>query len=191
MKIPKSQWWSDSSRNSPLTHVRAVWYGWTSLSPGKQDLVFLRTQYREWCMTQGSLHHQWSTCINYLMGSTWHWILNISDGNISIKRFNLCRLYETSNPKWSSPPSLCCCSDAKSCLTSTQWTVAHQASLSFTISQSFLKLTSIASVMLSNHLILCRPLLLLLSILPSIRVFSKELALAIRWPKALELWFQY
>ena len=130
-----------------------------------------QNSYREWCMTQGSLHHQWSTCINYLMGSTWHWILNISDGNISIKRFNLCRLYETSNPKWSSPPSLCCGSDAKSCLTSTPWTVAHQASLSFTISQSLLKLTSIASVMLSNHLILCRPLLLLLSILPSIRVF--------------------
>ena len=58
-----------------------------------------------------------------------------------------------------------------------------QASLSFTISQSLLKLMSIESVMLSNHLILCCSLLLLPSIFPSIRVFSKESALHIRWPK--------
>ena len=63
------------------------------------------------------------------------------------------------------------------------WTAAHQASLSFTISQSLLKLMSIESVMPSNHLILCRPLLLLPSIFPSIRVFSNVLALHIRWPK--------
>ena len=65
----------------------------------------------------------------------------------------------------------------------TPWTVARQASLSFTISWSFLKLMSIESVMLSNHLILCHPLLLLPSVFPSIRVFSNELALHIRWPK--------
>ena len=65
----------------------------------------------------------------------------------------------------------------------TSWTVAHQASLSFTISQSLLKLMSVESVMPSNHLILCRPLLLLPSIFPSIRVFSNGLALCIRWPK--------
>ena len=63
------------------------------------------------------------------------------------------------------------------------WTAAHQASLSFTNSQNLLKLTSIESVMPSNHLIFCRPLLLLSSIFPSIRVFSKELVLHIRWPK--------
>ena len=62
-------------------------------------------------------------------------------------------------------------------------TVAHQASLSFTISWSFLKLMSIESLMPSNHLILCRPLFLLPSIFPSIRVFYNELALHIRWPK--------
>ena len=56
-------------------------------------------------------------------------------------------------------------------------------SLSITKSQSLLKLISIESVMLSNHLILCRPLLLLPSIFPSIRVFSNESALRIRWPK--------
>jgi len=65
----------------------------------------------------------------------------------------------------------------------TAWTAAHQASLPFTISWSLLKFMSIESVMPSNHLILCHPLLLLLSIFPSIRVFSYELALCSRWPK--------
>ena len=68
-------------------------------------------------------------------------------------------------------------------LSVTPWTVARQASLSFTISRSLLKFTSIEPVMPSKHLILCRPLLLLPSVFPSIRVFSKELALRIRWPK--------
>ena len=68
-------------------------------------------------------------------------------------------------------------------LFATPWTAAHQASLSITNSQSSLKPMSIESVMPSNHLILCRPLLLLPSIFPSIRVFSKESALSIRWPK--------
>ena len=63
----------------------------------------------------------------------------------------------------------------------TLWIATHQASLSFTISWSLLKLKSIESVMPSNHLILCRPLLLLPSVFPSIRVFSTELALCIRW----------
>ena len=62
-------------------------------------------------------------------------------------------------------------------------TAAHQASLSFTISQSLFKLTSIESVMTPNHLIICHPLLLLPSLFPSIRVFSNESALRIRWPK--------
>ena len=65
----------------------------------------------------------------------------------------------------------------------TPWIAAHQASLSITNSSSLLKLRSIKSVTPSNHLILCCPLLLLPSIFPSIRVFSNELALRIRWPK--------
>jgi len=65
----------------------------------------------------------------------------------------------------------------------TSWTAACQASLSFTISKSLLKFMSTESVMLSKHLILCCPLLFLLSIFPSIRVFSNELALHIMWPK--------
>ena len=65
------------------------------------------------------------------------------------------------------------------------WTAACQASLSFIVSQSLLKLVSIELVMASNHLVLCCPLLLLPSIFPSIRVFSNESALCIRW---LEYW---
>ena len=65
----------------------------------------------------------------------------------------------------------------------TPWTAAHQASLSITNSQSPPKPISIESMMPSKHLILCRPLLLLSSIFPSIRVFSKESVLHIRWPK--------
>ena len=68
-------------------------------------------------------------------------------------------------------------------LFTTPWTAAYQAFLSFTISQSLLKIKSIESIMPSNHLILCHPLLPLLSIFPSIRVFYSELALYIRWPK--------
>ena len=65
----------------------------------------------------------------------------------------------------------------------TPWTSAHQAFLSITNYQSLLKLMSIESVMPSNHLILWRPFLLLPSVFPSIRVFSNESALRIRWPK--------
>ena len=65
----------------------------------------------------------------------------------------------------------------------TPWTVACQASLSITNSQSLLKLMSIESVMPPNYLILCHPLLLLPSIFPRIRVFSNELVFCIRWPR--------
>ena len=63
------------------------------------------------------------------------------------------------------------------------WTAVHQAPLSSTNSQSLLKFMSIELVMLSNHLVLCHHLLLLPSVLPSVRVFSYESALCIRWPK--------
>ena len=65
----------------------------------------------------------------------------------------------------------------------TPWIAALQASLSITTSRNLLKLMSIESVIPSNHLILCRPILLLPSIFPSIRVFSNKLAVCIRWPK--------
>ena len=76
----------------------------------------------------------------------------------------------------------CCCSVAQSCLTATPWTTTHQVPLSITNSRSLPRLMFIELVMPSNHLILCRPLLLPL-IFPSIRVFSNESALHIRWPK--------
>ena len=65
----------------------------------------------------------------------------------------------------------------------TPWTAARQSSLSFGISQSLLRFMSVDSVMPSNHLIFCCPLLLLPSVFPSIRVFSNESALHVRWPK--------
>ena len=68
-------------------------------------------------------------------------------------------------------------------LFATPWTAARQASLSITNSQSLLKLMSIESLMISNHLILCRPLLPSPSLFPSIRVFYNESVLHIRWPK--------
>ena len=74
-------------------------------------------------------------------------------------------------------------------LFNTPWTAAHQASLSFTISWSLLKLISIESVIPSNHLILCCPLLLLPSVFPSIKVFSNESVRHIRWPKYWSLSF--
>ena len=77
----------------------------------------------------------------------------------------------------------CRCLVTRSCPTLQPHRLLHQASLSFTISQSLLKLTSIDSMMPSNHLILCCPLLLLPSIFPSIRVFFSESAHRIRWPK--------
>ena len=76
------------------------------------------------------------------------------------------------------------CSVAQSCLTlATSWTAACQASLSFTNSWSLLKLMPIELVMPSSHLILCCSLLLLPSVFPNIKVFSKESVLQIRWPK--------
>ena len=96
-------------------------------------------------------------------------------------------------PPWVGPlpPILFSSVQLSSCvwLFATPWTAADQASLSITNSQSLLKFMSIELVMPSDHLILCRPLLLLPSIFSSIRVFSKESALHIRWPKYLSFNF--
>ena len=79
----------------------------------------------------------------------------------------------------------CCCSVIQLCLNlcDTMDCSTHQTFLSFTISWGLLQLMSIEPVMLSNHLILCRPLLLLPSVFPCIRVFSNDSVLCIRWPK--------
>ena len=129
-----------------------------------------------------------SFIISGLMFKSWIWL-------------NLCEWYKTEvqlhSSKWVSIaflkilffPSLNCLAVVVDQLLShvrlseTPGTAVHQASLSFTISWNLLKLMSIESVMPSNHLILCHPFLLLPSIFPSIRVFSNESALHIRWPK--------
>ena len=85
---------------------------------------------------------------------------------------------------WSEAESICCCClVAKSCPTLCNPMDCSTPGLPVPHTQSLLKLTSIEAVMPSNHLILCRPLLLLPSVFPSIRVFSKESVLRIRWPK--------
>ena len=86
--------------------------------------------------------------------------------------------------------NVCCCSVTQLCATlQTPWSAAHQASLSLTISWSFPKFMSIELVMPSSHLILCHPLLLLPPIPPSIRVFSNESTLRMRWSKYLSVSF--
>ena len=97
---------------------------------------------------------------------------------------NITKVFETNFTKEYTADPMLTCSIAQLCLT--LWppcTVTLQASLSFAISPNLLKLMSTESVMPSKHLIFCRPLLLLPSIVPSIRVFPNELALYIRWPK--------
>ena len=95
-----------------------------------------------------------------------------------------CRQILTAGPPRKPWKSHGFCSVIKSCLIFvTPWTAECQASFSFTVSQSLLKFMSIELVIPSNHLTLCRPLLLLPSIFPSIKVLSHESALCIRWPK--------
>ena len=85
----------------------------------------------------------------------------------------------------------CCCLLVKSCLTlHDRWTRACQALLSSTVSWSWVKFMLFASVTMSNHLILCRPLLLLPSHFPNIRGFSKESSLLMRWPNYWSLNFR-
>ena len=103
---------------------------------------------------------------------------HLSQVSVSQNKDHLKYLREYVMFQFSSVQSLCCVQ-----LFATPWTAACQASLSIANSRSLLKLTPIESVMPSNHLILCHPLLLLPSIFPSIGVFSSESVLHIRWPK--------
>ena len=113
-------------------------------------------------------------------GCDMQWEALIKDLDIFTFAWNVCRKYINLLLElvFSSVQSLSCVR-----LFATPWTAARQASLSITNSQSLPKLMSFESVMPSNHLILCRPLLLLPSVFPSIAVFSNESALRIRWPK--------
>ena len=111
--------------------------------------------------------HLWRWLLKFLPLSLLVWWIILMGLLIPIQLFCICFLFSSVNVR----------------LFATPWTRARQASLSITNSQSLLKLMSIETVIPSNHLILCRPLLLLPSIFPSIRVFSNESALCIRWPK--------
>ena len=84
-----------------------------------------------------------------------------------------------------------CCSVTKSCLTLRSYELQHARLPCLSLSPSLLRLMSIESVMPSNHLILCHPLLILPSIFPSIRVFSNESIICIRWPKVLKFQLQH
>ena len=106
-----------------------------------------------------------------------HWKIPTSPYLLSLQSGDLCISWWTS-VQFSSVQSLSCVR-----LFATSWIAARQASLSITNSRSSLRLMSIESVMPSSHLILGRPLLLLPPIPPSIKVFSNESALCMRWPK--------
>ena len=126
---------------------------------------------------------------NRLVGATW--LLPKVEPSRSLRFFMYTR-YRSSETRYRELPTTQSFSFCQFCsvqllrcvrLSATPWTAAHKTSLSITNSRSLLKLMCVELVMLSNHLILCRPLLLLLSTFPCIRVFSNELALRMRWPK--------
>ena len=122
---------------------------------------------------------KWQNYIwNAILNNSWHYLPTSIE--LKSKPFNLWELPEALQVKTmlSSVQSL-----SHVLLFATPWIAARQASLPITNSRSSLKLTSIKSVMSSSHLILCHPLLLLPPIPPSIRVFSNESTLRMRWPK--------
>ena len=155
------------------------WEAWRAAVPGVANS---RTRLRNWTEWNYFMHFIGSNMIFFLL--CWR-------KNVQWFVFNLLLLsWEVS---WSIFIGMIQFSSVQSLsrvwLFETPWTAARQASLSITNSQSLPKLMSTESVMPFNHLILCRPLLLLPSIFPSIRVFSNESALCIRWPKYWRLSF--
>ena len=146
-----------------------------------------------WCLICVFLYHPLSFLFLFFLfflfsSSTAWWLKACSlepDMYLGFSTYYLCDLGQVTQVFYGSVSSSVFVVQSLSCirLFATSWTVVCQASLSFTISQSWLELTSTELMMPSNHLLLCHPLLLLPSIFPSIRVFSSESALPIRWPK--------
>ena len=180
--IPGSERYPGEGSGNPLQYSRlenpmdrGVWWAtvhvvtksWTQLS----DWTYTRTQthtHRGICPLD--LSHIYCNCILLF--------LSFSFFSPHFNQFYLCSSLVLRIFTFSSVQSL-----SRVQLFATPWIAAHQASLSITNSWSSLRLTSIESVMLSSHLILCSPLLLLPPIPPSIRVFSNESTLRMRWPK--------
>ena len=155
------------SCDKPRQHIKRQRHYFANKGPSIQSMVFPGVMYGyESCNIKKAKHQrtnafeQW--CLRTLLRVPW-----------AARRSNQWILKEISSVQ-----SLSCVR-----LFATPWTATRQASLSLTDSWSLLKLMSIESMMPSNHLILCHPLLLLPSILPSIRVFSNESALCIRRPE--------
>ena len=161
-----------------LSHFSNVWHfatQWTIARQAPLSVEFFRQEY--WSglsfLLQGTVPTQgFSPCLLSLLNCRWILLPLSCQGSPKYQRVysKLCRIR--------SEQSL-----SRVRLFATPWIAAHQASLSITNSQSALRLTSIKSVMPSSHLILCLPRLLLPPIPPSIRVFSKESTLRMRWPK--------
>ena len=195
------------SRNTALVHKQLSSQScWVSQSPGGTPVLWVHPVF---CLQHGpfgacsTVRHKelwlgvWHACMQtqvlFLTVLSFAYLISV---NLSVA---LCKMWglrpalqgQREDERWLSVCRVCLCLYA--CvvvqplshvqLFVTPWTAANPASLSFTISWSLLKLMAIESVMSSNHLILCCPLLLLPSILPSIRVYSNESALCIRWPK--------
>jgi len=124
-------------------------------------------------------YHKWSESHSVVSNSMWlHGLYNFPGQNTVVGSLSLLQVQFSSVAQFSSVQSL-----SRVRLFAIPWIAARQASLSITNSWSLPKLMSTESVMPSNHLILCRPLLLMPSIFPNIRVFSNESVLCIRWPK--------
>ena len=135
---------------------------------GKTDWFQMEKGVRQGCILSPCLFNSYAEYIMRNAGmEEAQAVIKIAGRNINNLRY-ADQFSSVTNPVW---------------LLATPWTTAQEASLSMTNSRSSLKSMSIKSVMPSNHLILCCPFLLLLSIFPSIRVFSNESALRIRWPK--------
>ena len=133
----------------------------------------------------GELHKEWGSFLStFLLSPSCLALILPSEKSPSSNHHHLQRRINAVFPVPETTHHSKPCSDAQSCPTlHTSWTAAHQASLSFTISQSLLKFMSTESVMPPKHLILCHRLLLLPSIFSSIRVFSNESARHLSWPK--------
>ena len=172
IRVPAEHWTNTNSfhaPNNPLREVLFYWWGnWGTQSLiNWPEVIELVSGHRAMPWNPQTLP---SSC---LLKSRKNIYLKIEELGSKV----YCKMFIKSSALY------CCCSVAWSYPTAALWIAACQASLSFTISWSLFKLMSIELVMPSNRLVLCCPLLLLPSIFSSIRIFSNELALRIRWPK--------